>query len=684
MASQGDLEELKKLRSQAQANLTRKINKLQEAISNNDENKVIKQCLTQMREAFKLFQNAHQNYHDSLTDEGDIEVSNNKYCTLRNKVASVEKETLSWVSESEAQAVIPPDSISNAGSRSSSGSYRSTASMKARSEARKKALQAKAESLKGLHELQAEELRIKQKKAELELHSEIAAADAEMKVYEKELGIEPTNREEQASVICHLKPVSQIVSAQHKNMPGMPVIKERPLQYDYLPSTAHDPTDVGPGKDSPPTDLPSSATPKRGKGMNPNAEDYQPKNISQPFFQENIILKFIDAQDRQSQALQKLFQQQQEGVVALTLPQQGLQIYDGNPTRYHEWIRSFENLIETKTRNPGARLYYLVQYTSGNVKELMRSCLTMRDDLGYAEARRLLYERYGQSNRVATAIIQNIINGPPIKSEDADGLQQFSVQLTSGANTLGDIGHITKFDNPDNLRKIMERLTFRMRVQWRDEVDRIFQREGRDVNIQDISAFVTNKARVASHPIFGKISEPVKPTRSSAKPSNFRTNRASGYTIQVSNESKSDFTSESPKLRCHLCKSNHWLTRCDQFKKSSLAERMKIVRNNRLCMNCLRTGHFVSACPKDSFCKVEGCTSKHSTFLHPKSTQQPAQSTSNGAQTAVAIANQEPVLPVPDELPNQLSNSAANGFIDSSKSSSAIGLAVVPVKVRKP
>ena len=60
MASQGDLEELKKLRSQAQANLTRKINKLQEVISNNDENKVIKQCLTQMREAFKLFQNAHQ------------------------------------------------------------------------------------------------------------------------------------------------------------------------------------------------------------------------------------------------------------------------------------------------------------------------------------------------------------------------------------------------------------------------------------------------------------------------------------------------------------------------------------------------------------------------------------------------------------------------------------------------
>lgn len=190
MASQYDLDEFKKLRSQTQGNLTRKINKLQEVISNSDGLNIVKQCLNQMREAFKIFQNAHQDYHDGLTDEDEIEVSNNRYITSRDKVASVEKESLSWISQCEAQVIITGDSISNAGSRPSSGSYRSTASAKARSEARKKALQAKAESLKGLHELQAEELRIQQRKAELELHSEIAAADAQMKVYERELGME--------------------------------------------------------------------------------------------------------------------------------------------------------------------------------------------------------------------------------------------------------------------------------------------------------------------------------------------------------------------------------------------------------------------------------------------------------------------------------------------------------------
>ena len=334
------------------------------------------------------------------------------------------------------------------------------------------------------------------------------------------------------------------------------MIQERSPQHENPPSLAHEPPSVGPVTEPPSTDLSSPVTPKQG--MNHNAQIYQPKSISRSSTEENIVLKLIEAQDRQSLALQKKFEQQQQGVVALTLPQQALQIYDGNPTRYHEWIRSFENLIETKTQNPGARLYYLVQYTSGHVKELMRSCLTMRDDLGYSEARRLLHERYGQSNRVATAIIQNMIHGPPIKGEDADALQQLSVQLTSGANTLIEIGHISKFDNPDNLRRIIERLPFRIGVQWRDEVDRIFQRERRDVNVQDI-------------------------------------------------------------------------------------------------------------------------------VVHPKSTQQPAQSTSDGAQVAGVAANQEQVAaPILEVLPNQPSNSAANGFIDSSKSFSATGLAVVPVKVRIP
>ena len=108
----------------------------------------------------------------------------------------------------------------------------------------------------------------------------------------------------------------------------------------------------------------------------------------------DIFDKMLDIQERQSRAFQQLFQQQQANIMALTLPQPDLPVFDGDPTQYCDFIRAFENLIELKTSSSSARLYYLVQYTSGQVQELMRSCLSMKEEQGYREARKLLLERY--------------------------------------------------------------------------------------------------------------------------------------------------------------------------------------------------------------------------------------------------------------------------------------------------
>ena len=160
-------------------------------------------------------------------------------------------------------------------------------------------------------------------------------------------------------------------------------------------------------------------------------------------------------QDQQSYALQQLIKQQQQGVKALTLPQPSMQIFSGNPIDYCDFIRSFEHLIESKTASPSARLYYLIQHTSGSAQELMKSCLSMREE-GYDEARRLLKERFRQSYRVAAAHVQRLITGPQIKNEDGTALQQFSVQLTSCTNTLEKIGYLEKLNNSDNLKKIID------------------------------------------------------------------------------------------------------------------------------------------------------------------------------------------------------------------------------------
>ena len=153
--------------------------------------------------------------------------------------------------------------------------------------------------------------------------------------------------------------------------------------------------------------------------------------------EDESIRRIVEMQDQQSTALGLLIQQQ--GVMALTLPQPSLQVFSGDPVDYCDFIRAFEHLIESKSTSPSARLY-LIQYTTGPVLDLMKSCLSMREDEGYVAARNLLKERYGQNYRIAAAHVQRLIDGPPIKNEDATALQRFSVQLTSCTNTLEKIG----------------------------------------------------------------------------------------------------------------------------------------------------------------------------------------------------------------------------------------------------
>ena len=115
---------------------------------------------------------------------------------------------------------------------------------------------------------------------------------------------------------------------------------------------------------------------------------------------------------------------------------------------------------------------------------------------GYTEARRLLKERYGQEYRIAAAHVRTLTEGPIIKSEGGNALLQFSVQLTSCTSTLKEIGSLGKLDHPENLR---------VRLKWRDTVDRIIESEKRDVTVEDVTKFVTAKARAATNPIFGKV-----------------------------------------------------------------------------------------------------------------------------------------------------------------------------------
>lgn len=125
--------------------------------------------------------------------------------------------------------------------------------------------------------------------------------------------------------------------------------------------------------------------PKVEASCNTPIKDQESKETTR---REEIYLK--QSEPEHTGQIQALIKQQQETISALTLPQPELQVFNGDPTDYHDFIRAFEHLVERKTQSESVRLYYLVQYISGQVHELVRSCLAMPKASGYSRARTLL------------------------------------------------------------------------------------------------------------------------------------------------------------------------------------------------------------------------------------------------------------------------------------------------------
>ena len=229
-----------------------------------------------------------------------------------------------------------------------------------------------------------------------------------------------------------------------------------------------------------------------------------------------------------------------------------------------------KNLIESKTSDPSARLYYLVQFTSGDFKELMRRCLSMKPDEGYKSARSLLKSHYGQSYKIATSYVERVVTAPQIKAEDGPALQRYSVMLKSCKNALKEIGFLSKIENPGTMQKIIERLPFGLRQKWREKADSITEGEKREVTIEeDIAVFIELKARAANHPLFGNVNTDVKScivkNNYRKKPRNPTSKTDQGFAfvtqgsspaVQMDHSSSSPSSPTKPAVRCPLCEAS--------------------------------------------------------------------------------------------------------------------------------
>ena len=78
-------------------------------------------------------------------------------------------------------------------------------------------------------------------------------------------------------------------------------------------------------------------------------------------------------------------------------------------------MQTFENILERCTEDDNTRLQLLIQYCTGKAKETIKCCGMMSGKDGYAKAKKLLEERFGEKYVVSNAWIEKLSEGPAIQ-----------------------------------------------------------------------------------------------------------------------------------------------------------------------------------------------------------------------------------------------------------------------------
>ncbi|XP_014849351.1 PREDICTED: uncharacterized protein LOC106921875 isoform X1 [Poecilia mexicana] len=303
------------------------------------------------------------------------------------------------------------------------------------------------------------------------------------------------------------------------------------------------------------------------------------------------------------------------------LPKRDIPIFDGDPLQFKTFIIAFEHSIETKAHSAKDCLHFLEQFTRGQPRDLVRSCVHMPTDSGYAKAKSLLQEHFGCSLKIIAAYMNKVLSWPALQAEDVKALQAFSFLLRECCNVMENNGCMHELDVPANMQTIIKKLPFKLRDRWRNDVCDLKEKFKRRDTFSDIVRFVERQVKIASDPLFGDIqdssSRPKKDVGVYKSQQRLKIKGSSLATVVGDMQKKADPEvkkgRETAVIELFMLWSWTFLGHMpstgkeDTWGEDDISER-------KWGFSCLCPGHISKDCKRWHHCKV--CSLRHRTMLH--------------------------------------------------------------------
>ena len=340
-------------------------------------------------------------------------------------------------------------------------------------------------------------------------------------------------------------------------------------------------------------------------------------------------------------------------VSAINMPKVEIEVFNGNPMKYHQFMRAFDLNVHDMRCDENMKLTRLLQYCSGSARDALEGCMLIGGKTGYDKARKILEERFGDPHMITERIVINLRRGKPVKS--APELLRLSDELSNASMILTDLNMTHEVAPQSVIVDILERTPFYVQQKWQKRALGIKKGSGSYPKFQDLCEFVSDIANEATDPVYGQH----YPRRDKSA---HKINLATSNVLDLSNKAKNQFdtkgsgpdntpssvrtgTYAKPETQCVLCGVRHRLWHCDRFKSLSVSERLKLVEQHKLCHNCLLPTHTTASCGKKSVCFVEGCGQRHTMYLHVDAADKSA-GTTVAASNCFTFTNKTCYMPI--------------------------------------
>ena len=285
----------------------------------------------------------------------------------------------------------------------------------------------------------------------------------------------------------------------------------------------------------------------------------------------------------------------------IKLPKLNLPRFNGDITKFQPFWQSFKCAVDSHESLTGIqKLTYLINSLEGPAFKALEGLDIIESN--YEKASQILQSRFGKSQQIISAHMQELLNLQSYPSDKTNQLRSIYDSIMVHIRGLESLGVSSAKYGSLLIPVIMSRMPTEIALQvarktsediWKiDEIMEIIRKE---IEAREVSERVNIGDR-----------------KRADKVTKIPSCNLGGTTKSFVAQEK-----KRPTLHCYFCKKEHVVRDCQEI--TDVKKRIQIISSAKRCLNCFKTGHVVKDCFSKGRCR--NCNGKHNTLLCQKTSQ---------------------------------------------------------------